>query len=165
MFRHLSRVAVCVAMIFGVQHRALADDATIIREAQDRADIQALMWRYVRALDSLDADAYAATYTEDGRFGAGANATSGHAALREMVNGLKAGRNAASPPMYHVITNSFIEFTSEDRALYHSYWMTMFGPAGEGTQPRVAAVGRGVDELWRVNGKWLIHSRNVAPQD
>jgi len=33
------------------------------REARDRAEIQGLMWRYVRALDSFDADGYAATYT------------------------------------------------------------------------------------------------------
>jgi hypothetical protein len=30
---------------------------------------------------------------------------------------------------------------------------------------RVAAVGRSVDELVRLNGKWLIKVRNVAPQN
>ena len=29
------------------------------------------MWRYVRALDSMDADGYAAVFTEDGTFGSG----------------------------------------------------------------------------------------------
>jgi hypothetical protein len=29
----------------------------------------------------------------------------------------------------------------------------------------VAAVGRSVDDLVRVDGKWLIRSRNVAPQN
>jgi hypothetical protein len=33
------------------------------------------------------------------------------------------------------------------------------------TPPRVAGVGRSIDELERVNGKWLIKSRNVAPMD
>jgi len=29
---------------------------------------------------------------------------------------------------------------------------------------RVAAAGRGVDQLVRVNGQWLIKARDVAPQ-
>ena len=37
--------------------------------------------------------------------------------------------------------------------------------AGRETPPRVAGVGRSIDELERVNGQWLIKSRNVAPMD
>jgi hypothetical protein len=66
--------------------------------------------------------------------------------------------------MYHVITNDNIEFVGNDTAQYHSYWMTVFGAAGAETPPRVAAAGRGVDQLVRVNGQWLIQNRNVAPQ-
>jgi hypothetical protein len=40
--------------------------------------------------------------------------------------------------------------------------MTMFGPAGQ-SQPRVAAVGHGIDQLVKVNSRWLIKSRNVNP--
>jgi hypothetical protein len=40
----------------------------------------------------------------------------------------------------------------------------MFGPSAQDQPPRVAAVGRSVDMLVRVNGKWLIQSRDVAPQ-
>jgi len=149
-----------------------ADDGDMLRQTQDRAEIQGLMWRYVRALDTLDADAYARVFTENGQFGTGENATRGRAALREMVMGLKQGREAReadggapSPAMHHVITNAHIEFLGRDRARYHSYWMTVFGAAGQDTPPRVAAAGRGVDELVRVDGQWLIESRNVAPQD
>jgi hypothetical protein len=42
--------------------------------------------------------------------------------------------------------------------------MTVFGAAGADSPPRVAAAGRGVVELVRVNGQWLIRNRNVAPQ-
>ena len=157
---------IAVAACFG---QAFAADADVLREARDRADIEALMWRYVRALDSLDADAYASAYTADGQFGAGPNATRGHAALKQMVLDLRSSREERAangeqvPPMYHVIANSRIEFIGENRARFHSYWMTVFGPAGQGTRPNVAAAGRGVDELVRVNGQWLIESRNVAP--
>lgn len=151
---------------------ALADDAQLLREMQDRKEIEALMWRYVRALDTLDADAYATVFTEDGRFGSGANATEGREALREMVIGLREGRaerleqgGDPTPPMHHIITNSRIEFIDEDHARYHSYWMTVFGTNETTETPNVAAVGRGVDELVRVDGEWLIRSRNVAPGD
>ncbi|MBN1240794.1 MAG: nuclear transport factor 2 family protein [Gammaproteobacteria bacterium] len=168
----VSALAACAAVLAAAfPAGAAADDADVLREARDRAEIEALMWRYVRALDSFDEDAYAAVFTEDGRFGAGENATQGRDALRQMVAGLEQARaereaeGQAPAPMYHVITNSHVEFLGEDRARYHSYWMTVFGPAEQGATPRVAAAGRGVDELVRVDGQWLIESRNVAPQD
>jgi uncharacterized protein (TIGR02246 family) len=160
------------ALAAGVSRAAAADDAAVLREVQDRAAIQALMWHYVRALDSLDADAYAAAFTEDGQFGTGANAEKGRPALKKMITDLKksrADREAAgqpkSPPMYHMIMNSYIEFVDQDHARYHSYWQTVFGSAGENGMPRVAAAGQGVDDVVRVDGKWLIKMRNVAVQD
>ena len=151
---------------------ALADEAQLLREMQDRKEIEALMWRYVRALDTLEADDYAAVFTEDGSFGTGANATQGREALHAMVAGLRDSRaerlaegGDPSPAMHHIITNPHIEFIDEDNARYHSYWMTVFGTTEANSTPNVAAVGRGVDELVRVDGEWLIHSRNVAPGD
>lgn len=149
---------------------AFADDAAAAREAQDRAAIEALMWRYVRALDSLDADGYAAVFTEDGTFGSGSQARKGRADLAKMVADIKKGRDdraaagTPSAPMYHVIANHQITFTGPNTARYDSYWMTVFGAAGPDTPVRVAAAGRGVDELVRVDGQWLIKNRNVAPQ-
>ena len=64
---------------------ARADDAQLLQEVRDRAAIEALMWRYVRALDTLDADAYAAVFTPDGKFGSGQNAEQGRAELKAMV--------------------------------------------------------------------------------
>jgi hypothetical protein len=146
-----------------------ASDKDMVQEMKDRADIEALMWRYVRALDSLDADAYASAYTLDGEFGSGPTATKGTAALKKMVNDLKTNQaertktGEALGPMYHVITNDYLEFTGKDQARYHSYWMTVFG-AAEGRGPgRIAAVGHGVDQLVKVNSHWLIKSRNVNP--
>ena len=63
--RMLTSLVVAVVAL-GAQSVSVADDAAILREAQDRTAIEALMWRYVRALDSMDADGYAAVFTEDG---------------------------------------------------------------------------------------------------
>ncbi len=148
-----------------------ADDQAI-REARDRAEIEALMWRYVRALDTNNADAYAAAYTPDGQFGSGPNATRGREALKKMIVDFRQRRADAEakgepkrPPMYHVITNPDIEFVDRDHARYEAYWMTVFGSGGESTPARVAAAGREHDELVRVNGRWLLKLRDVAPKD
>jgi uncharacterized protein (TIGR02246 family) len=168
--RKLASLA-AAAVVLGATSFAVADDdAAAIREARDRAAIESLMWRYVRALDSMDPDAYAAVFTEDGTFRSGTTQHQGRAEMRQMVADLKKGRDeraaAGTPgaPMYHVIANHQITFTGPDQARYDSYWMTVFGAAGRETPVRVAAAGRGVDELVRVNGQWLIKNRDVAPQ-
>src|SRR5690606_33591256 len=94
-----------LAFTVSVGGAALADDGA---RAEDRAQIEELMWRYARALDTFDADAYAAVYTEDGEFKAGGNATKGREALRQMVANLGQNRNESSPPMYHMTADSYI---------------------------------------------------------
>jgi uncharacterized protein (TIGR02246 family) len=171
MIKLAGRALVLGGMSLGLASAAIASDADVLREAKDRAEIEQLMWRYVRALDSFDAEAYASVYTEDGQFSAGGNATKGREALRNMVTGIKQGRDARAAagetvtPLYHMIANSRIEFLGPDEARFHSYWMTVAGAAGQETPPRVLAAGRGIDELVRVNGAWLIKSRDVTPQN
>src|ERR1044071_587601 len=94
------------------------------REAKDRAEIEALMWRYARALDTGDGEAYAATYTVDGQFGTGANATKGREALKKLADGVREQQAAAKakgevrPPLYHMEANTWIEFVDKDHARY-----------------------------------------------
>jgi hypothetical protein len=150
---------------------AAAPTAGSAREMRDRVEIEDLMWRYCRALDSQNADAYAATYTEDGQFGSGERAEKGAAALKQMIEGVKKGRTdreakgEKNPPMYHVILNHAITFHDADHATYNAYWMTVFGAVGQEVPVRAAAAGRSVDELVRVKGHWLIQKRDVAPKD
>ncbi len=163
-------VALVVSAALGSSRAATGDEETI-RHANDRAEIEALMWRYVRALDTNDPAAYAAVYTPDGQFGSGPNATKGREALTKMVADMRQRRTEAEakgekrPPMYHVITNPYVEFIDKDRVRYQAYWMTVFGAEGANTPPRVAAAGREYDELVRVNGKWLLKLRDVAPRN
>jgi uncharacterized protein (TIGR02246 family) len=169
--KSLTRTAAFVFMALFVS-RAVAADSDMLREAQDRVQIENLMWRYVRALDTENADAYAAVFTPDGQFGTGANATKGREALKKMVSDLRqrtaeneAKNKEKRPPMYHVVTNSSIEFLDKDHARFNAYWMTVFAAAGSNVPARVAAAGREVDELVRLNGQWLIKVRDVAPKD
>jgi uncharacterized protein (TIGR02246 family) len=151
---------------------AVAAENETEREVHDRAQIEKLMWQYVRALDTENADAYAAVFTPDGQFGSGANAIKGREALKKMINDFRqrAAENESKsgekrPAMYHVIANSYLQFLDKDHARLEAYWMTVFAAAGPKTPSRVAATGREVDELVRTNGQWLIKTRDVAPTD
>ena len=168
------RIGVAIALVCAVAYASTTvfaqDDSA--REAKDRAEIEALLWRYTRALDTGDGTTYASTYTVDGQFGSGANATKGREALKKMVDGLREGQAAAEakgeprrPPLYHMEANSWIEFVDKDHARHHAYYLTVTGAAGQNTPPRVGAAGRSIDHLERVNGKWLIKLRDVAPRD
>jgi len=161
------RIGIAVAAVIGVAFLStgLVGQDNSAREEKDRAEIEALMWRYTRALDTSDGTTYAATYTTDGQFKAGATATSGREALKKMVDGLRATSEQARPPLYHMEANSWIEFVDKDHARHHAYYLTVSGAGAQNEPPRIAAAGRSVDHLERVNGKWLIKLRDVAPQN
>jgi len=165
--RYLASSALAALVVLG---HPLAVSA---QTAADREAIDELMWRYARALDTYNTEAYVALYTEDGEFVAGPTPTKGRAALRAMMDGLRGDRKPGdfSPSgLYHMTTDAWTEFVDATHARHHTYWLTVrvgggrgAGPGGGG--PGIVAAGVGVDELVKVNGAWLIRSRNVAPQD
>lgn len=165
----LAGVALLFVAFLGSLAATAKNDAQ--REAQDRAQIEKLMWQYTRALDTENADAYAATYTPDGQFGSGATAVKGHDALKKMIADFRQrtadaeAKGEKRPPMYHMTANSYLKFIDKDHARLEAYWLTVFAQAGPNVPVRVAAAGRDVDELVRVNGQWLIKMRDVAPKD
>jgi predicted SnoaL-like aldol condensation-catalyzing enzyme len=152
----------------GPAPQAAAAPAPYLGTDEDRAAIGRLMWNYDRSLDHYDADAYVANFTPDGAFGQ----VKGRDALHKMITDLVAGqdtRRAAGETigkMHHFTMNQFLEFTSPTTAKYHYYHQTVFGTGGalnSPTAPRMAAAGQGVDDLVKVDGKWYIQYRNVAP--
>ncbi len=124
------------------------------------------------ALDTNDAEAYASAYAPDGQFSAGANATRGRDALRKMIADLRQRQVEAQakgepkrPPMYHMSANERIQFTDKDHARIEAYYITAIAAGGAAAPLRVVGVGRSIDDVVRLNGQWLITSRNVSPQD
>jgi SnoaL-like protein len=165
-------LGVLVAMVFsaGVAYsQKQPSNDQVLREARDRAEIEDLMWRYARALDTGNGEAYAAVYTPDGQFGTGANATKGTEALKRLAGGQPrtpapgAAAAPARPPMYHMHANHAITFIDKDHARFDAYYLTARAAGGQDQPLQVLAVGRSVDELVRLNGKWLIQVRNVQP--
>jgi hypothetical protein len=168
----LVRICSIAVLALSAVAPAFASDADVIREARDRAEIEKLMWDYARALDTGNAEAYAAAYTADGAFGE----TKGRDALKKMITDLNKSREERKAKgevvwgTLHMTANHYVEFIDKDHAKIHAYWLTAFvpPPAAPGAarpEQRVPFTGRSVDELVRVNGKWLIKSRNVAPKD
>lgn len=145
----------------------MASHMALLQRMEDREQIEHLMWRYTRALDSFDPDAYVAVFTEDGSFGA----IKGKDALHKMMTDYRDGRaqqaaNGNPPaPMFHATENYWTEFVNKDHARHHAYWVTYFGANGPDSPARMVSVGRSVDDIVRVNGEWLIQSRNVSPED
>jgi uncharacterized protein (TIGR02246 family) len=139
------------------------------REAQDRAEIEGLMWHYVRALDTHDADTYATLYTEDGVFQSGTNVTKGRAALKKLITDGQqraaelAAKGETRPQMYHVSTNVYVQLVDANHARYHAYWQGVFESGGPNVPARVGSAGHELTALVRVDGKWLIEKRDVAP--
>jgi len=149
-----------------------AAESPALRDIKDRTAIEKLMWNYARALDTGNADAYAAVYTADGAFGD----TKGCDALKKMINDLNKSREERKAKgevvvgTLHMTADHDIEFTDADHATVRYYWLTAFvpPPAAPGAarpEQRVPFTGHGEDHLIRVNGKWLIQTRNVTAKD
>src|SRR3954468_14682655 len=156
----------------GVVFTASKSDNDVLREVRDRTEIEDLMWRYARALDTNDAEAYASAYAPDGQFSAGGNPTKGRDALKKMIADLRQRQTDAQakgepkgPPMYHMSANERIQFTDKDHARIEAYYITAIAAGGAAVPLRVVGVGRSVDDVARLNGQWVIVSRNVSPQD
>jgi predicted SnoaL-like aldol condensation-catalyzing enzyme len=146
---------------------ASATPAGYIGTDEDRAAIGKLMWSYDRALDNYDADTYVSLFAPDGAFGN----TKGRDALHTFVLGFKKTQDERRDKgetlgkMRHFTMNQFLEFQDPTHARYHYYHQTVFGSGVGGSDgaPVVAAAGNGVDDLVKVDGKWYIQMRNVAP--
>jgi hypothetical protein len=143
----------------------LADDANY---ATDRAQIEDLQARYLFALDFRDAEAYAATFAEDGVLDYGAGKIVGRKAIAEMVAGLRASaeRQRAADTSglrpaagRHNISNIVVEIDG-NRARGTAYWFHM-GNANPERAAQLNSFGHYEDELVRVDGQWLFSLRKI----
>jgi uncharacterized protein (TIGR02246 family) len=155
-----------VALLFValLSYRAVAARNGTQARAEDRAEIENLMWNYSRALYTQNPDAYAALYTPDGQFGTGARAVKGRDALKKMIVDLKQ-RLAGQQPVYVMDVNTSVEFPDRDHAHLEAYWLEVSPRTGPNVPARVVNAGREVEELERINGQWLLKLRDAAPKD
>jgi uncharacterized protein (TIGR02246 family) len=146
---------------------SVADPVYDSQYAADRAQIEDLEARYVNALDWQDADAYAATFTEDGVLDWAQGVLKGREAIRAEVKGMRAAfarKEAADAPLRpsrlrHFITNLALTIHG-DTATDTAYWMELDND-NRYRRPVVGAYGHYEDELRRVNGRWLFSRRKI----
>ncbi len=134
--------------------------------AQDRAEIEDLMARYLFAIDYNDWDAYVDVFTEDGELEFASGTFTGRAVIRETVAKFaqRIGEfyhteDGKPAKLRHVILQSVIRVEG-DRAWARALWLEM---ANNGPQDAMKMNTYGIyeDDLEKVDGQWLFSRRRV----
>lgn len=162
MMRNWLVASAAAAMAF-----ALPAAAAPVDHAADRVEIQDLQSRYMFALDWRDANAYAATFTEDGVLDWASGVEKGRDAIRKAIGGMhdfdgrKAAGDAPRRParLQHFITNVTLKFDG-DHAVGRAYWFEINNDTRD-RWPYVSGYGHYEDELRRVKGEWLFSRRKI----
>ena len=161
----LAAVALAGAMPAGAQDVILPPDYPETY-AQDRAEIEDLMARYLMAIDYFDWDSYVGTFTEDGELEFASGAYRGREEIRNAVTSFSerigqfyANEDGSPATLRHVILQSSIRVEG-DRAWARTTWVEM-ADDGPGDSLKMGTFGLYEDEFARVDGKWLIKRRNV----
>jgi len=134
--------------------------------ADDRAQIEDLMARYLFAIDFHDWDAYVETFAEDGTIEFASGAFTGREAIREAVTRFAAGignfyhtEDGQPARLRHVILQSTVRVEGS-RAWATSLWVEMAND-GPGDSMKMGTYGVYEDQLRKVDGQWLLSYRNV----
>lgn len=144
---------------------ALAEERSY---AEDRAEIENLMARYLFGLDWRDPDLFVSTFAEGGVLNYGGGEAQGHEALWNMVNTLREADaeradeldpDLAPPRGRHAVSNIVIDVRG-DAATARAYW-THFHNNNDERIPEVTSYGHYEDELVREDGRWLFTRRHV----
>jgi hypothetical protein len=134
--------------------------------AEDRAEIEDLMARYLFAIDYNDWDAYVDTFAPDGELEFASGTSKGHAAIRDMVSKFSVGigrfyhtEDGKPAKLRHVILESVVRVEG-DHAWARSLWMEMANH-GPGDTMKMGTYGVYEDDLKKVDGHWLFAKRRV----
>jgi uncharacterized protein (TIGR02246 family) len=135
--------------------------------ADDYAEIDDLMARYLFALDWQDPEMYGNLFTEDGVLVWAGGTVDGRAAIIQEIHNARAAdekANAATPDLHpfkrrHFISNFTVRIDG-DKATARSLWFE-FNNDNPERRPYVGAYGHLEDELRRVDGHWLFAHHKV----
>ena len=119
--------------------------------SEDKVEIAELAARYNRAIDSGDAEGWAATFTEDGVFEGSQGKVQGREALVHFVE----DREQRATSQQRHWNNNFVIEGDGDSATLTCYLLLMSGS-------EVAAIGSYDDVLRRVDGAWRFAHRTVT---
>jgi hypothetical protein len=141
--------------------------APSLQEIQDRVMIEDLMARYEWALDTGDADAYGALFTDDAVLQSGSRTTQGRVAITQEVRDLVARFRAAAEAsteakparkVIHAYANAVIDI-SGDTATAKSNWIEVWNIRDGAAE--VGAAGEYHDALVKLDGRWYFQHRTL----
>ncbi len=134
--------------------------------AEDRAEIEDLMARYLFAIDYNDWDAYVGTFAEDGELEFASGTSKGRPAIRAMVTKFAEGigrfyhtEDGKPAKLRHVILQSAVRVEG-DHAWARTLWMEMANHGPQDTM-KMGTYGLYEDQLKKVKGQWLFSKRRV----
>jgi hypothetical protein len=139
--------------------------------AQDRAEIEDLMARYLMAMDYNDFDTYADTFTEDGTLDYATGTVTGREniraeskAFKERVGKMFTDVDGQPSLLRHVLCHSVIRVEG-DLAWHTGFWFEFDngGPKNEKDRKTILMGTYGIyeDQLKRVDGEWQFFYRNI----
>ena len=137
--------------------------------AEDRAQIEDLMARYIITMDWRQPEAYANTFTEDGAIVTTRVVTKGRVALAQLIVDLAAAEDAQDkkedtmewrPRRRHFVSNITIQVFG-DTATSVSYWQAIDNRPDR-KHGRVHSFGHYQDKLVKVDGQWLFKERFMS---
>jgi len=156
----------CAAVIALLLLPALVVAQESLGTYEDRIAVEDVMARYVWAVDSLDADGYAAVFTADAVIDSNGSISRGRDEIRRIVTGMiqrrdeNRAKGLPAPRLYHMVSNVRISFPKPGEAVHGSYWQTL--RRDQDGRMIIAAMGRSEDRLVKQNGRWLIRSRTLT---
>ncbi len=134
--------------------------------AEDRAEIEDLMSRYLFAIDYDDWDSYVETFAPDGELEFASGTSKGRPAIRAMVAKFAEGigrfyhtEDGKPAKLRHVILQKVIRVEG-DHAWARSLWLEMANH-GPGDTMKMGTYGIYEDEFKKEGGQWFIARRNV----
>jgi uncharacterized protein (TIGR02246 family) len=128
----------------------------------DRAEISDLVARYNKAIDTGDADGWAATFTKDGEFHGVIGDFCGTDELRGMVADYTSNPELAEfASAQHWVTNLVVDGEGDEAEMFAHLMMVAPAEGGGAGGGRIILVGHYEDTLRRVDGRWLFSKRTV----
>lgn len=159
--------AVAVLALAGAGETAMAKQPKYSATyAQDRAQIEDLMSRYLFAIDYDDWDSYVETFAPDGVLEFASGTSKGRQEIRDMVVKFAAGigrvyhtEDGKPAKLRHVVLQSMIRVEG-NRAWGRTLWLEMANHGPMDTM-KMGTYGIYEDEFKKENGQWLIAKRRV----
>lgn len=135
----------------------------ILRRIEDEREIRNVLAMLSHLADHGTIDDYIALWAPDGVWQGTTDVARGWDELRARVEAYRArGIQGPGSHTMHVSTTRSVELVTTDAARSESYFIYF---TNVDTTPRPTRVGRYVDELIRVNGRWRLSRRRIVLTD